>query len=105
MTESRQSRPNDSNNTRKAETASVASRNSKSNVPLVSTTFKPLSKLDTPSEVKLSDSQRLAQNGETKIETVLHGAQQTTQEKAILWVFLILASGLIYWAMTPSRRV
>ena len=44
---------------------SVASKGSKGQVPSVKTKFKPISKLDTPSEIKKTDSQKL---GDNKIE-------------------------------------
>ena len=38
---------------------SVASKTSKSKVPLVQTKFRPISKMDAPAEIKKTDSQRL----------------------------------------------
>jgi hypothetical protein len=37
----------------------VASGTSKGGVPLVQTKFRPLSKIDTPAEIKITESQRL----------------------------------------------
>lgn len=43
----------------------MASKGSKNNVPSVKTKFKPISKLDTPSEIKKTDSQKI---GASKVE-------------------------------------
>lgn len=47
----------------------VGSVQSKPGVPLVQTTFKPLAKPDCPSEIKMTESQRLANE---HVEQALH---------------------------------
>ena len=57
---------------------SVASKGSKGHVPSVKTKFKPVSKLDAPSEIKKTDSQKL---GVSDIKIEGSGASEKKGEK------------------------
>ena len=84
--------------------ASITSRGSKGAVPSVKTKFKPVSKLDTPSQIKKSDSQRF---GEAKIEESSAGQKKSegSGDKLFMTLFLLVGMLAIYWAMTPSSKI
>ena len=68
------------------------------------TKYKPISKIGTPSEVKMTESQRLASGGVVE-EPVVKSSDQSTQEKVFLWASLAVGMLFIYWAMHPSSKV
>ena len=69
------------------------------------TKFKPVSKLDTPAEIKKSDSQRL---GQVEIEDSSASTEKKAEgsgDKLFMTLFLLAGMLAIYWAMTPSSKV
>lgn len=53
---------------------------SKGSLPMVQTKFKPISKMDTPAEIKMSESQRLGQTDPTAVAPVIkHHNEQSVQ--------------------------
>jgi hypothetical protein len=52
----------------------------------------------------MTDSQRLTQGVEVVEPVPASHGEQSKQEKIFLWVFLIIGSLLIYWAMHPTSR-
>jgi hypothetical protein len=100
VSESRKSKPAPAPSKERSEKA--GSIQSKQGVPIVQTKFKPVAKLDCPSEIQMTESQRLAN---TSVETALHSGHQNPQEKFYLIIFLIFGALMTYWAMNPTRKV
>lgn len=68
---------------------------------MLKTKFKPLSKADTPAEIKMTESQRI---GGGKIEKE-EAKGEAKGEKLFMGLFLLMGMIVIYWAMTPSSKV
>lgn len=72
---------------------------------MVQTKFKQLAKQDTPSEIKLKESQRLSRvGGAEPNETISKSGDASHKEKLFMWVFLLFGAAVMYFAMHPNKR-
>ena len=75
-------------------------------MPLVQTRYKQLAKVDTPAEIKMSDSQRLtASNVLINVEEKQEKKGEDWKEKLGLYVFLIVSCYILYLSMHPNKKV
>jgi hypothetical protein len=72
-------------------------------VPLVQTKFKQLAKQETPSEIKLKESQRLPRFEAESIESPSISGD-SHKERLVMWLFLLFGLVVMYFAMHPNRR-
>lgn len=86
----------------RAEVGSVASKQSKG-AASIKTKFRPVSKLDTPSEIKKTESERLGTNVAAGLSSKCDGHGKS--EKPFLMIFMLLSMAAIYWTMIPSSKV
>jgi hypothetical protein len=72
-------------------------------VPMVTTKYKQVSRIDTPKEVNLEASLRLS----TSVIEASHkpAAEGEMKEKVMLWLFLLASMVVTYFAMHPNRKV
>jgi hypothetical protein len=75
---------------------------------VVQVSMKQLSKLDTPAEVRLDESQRLP-TGPSAIEAPAprpaSKSGTSTKDKIVLIAFFLAAAFIMYWAMHPNKKV
>lgn len=69
------------------------------------TKYKPISKIETPAEVKMTSSQRVGGAVVEEQVVVKSSNENSVKELAFLWIFLAVGTLLIYWAMHPTSKV